>query len=260
MASLKGKVVFITGASFGIGLACAEKFAEEGSRLILTARREDKLLEIAETITEKYNVDVLVRKLDVTDKKQVVEVIGNLPKEWEKIDILLNNAGLALGVEKIFDADVNDWEIMLDTNVKGLLYVSREIIPGMISRGTGHIINLGSIAGHQVYQGGSVYCASKHAVNALTQAMQVELVATPLRATAISPGMVETEFSIVRYKGDKQQAGKMYKGIDPLVAEDISEAVIFAASRPPHVNINEMIIMPTNQANSYVVYKNKRQS
>lgn len=256
MISLKDKTVFITGASAGIGLACAHSFASLGARLILTARREKKLEEIAKEIANEFGVECLSAKLDVTDNESIVEAVESLPEEWEKIDILINNAGLALGTDPIFEADIENWETMIDTNVKGLLYISRAIIPGMIERGSGHIINLSSIAGHQVYVGGNVYCATKHAVGALTQALQIELVATPLRVSSVSPGMVETEFSIVRFFGDKSRADAVYDGIDALTAEDVADAVAFCATRPAHVNINDLIIMPTNQANVYSLHRN----
>ncbi len=255
MNSLQGKTVFITGASAGIGLSCAECFAEEGSRIILTARREDKLNELAEYINDKFGTETLVRRMDVSDKKEVREVVGSLPEEWKEIDILINNSGLALGMGKIHESDPEDWDVVIDTNIKGMLYVAREIMPGMVERRSGHIFNLGSIAGHQVYPGGNIYCSTKFAVNALTQGMQMELVDTPVRATCISPGMVETDFSEVRFKGDKVKAKKVYKGIDALTGTDIAEIIVFIAGRPRHVNINDIIIMPTNQASAIIVHK-----
>ncbi|MFC1492964.1 SDR family oxidoreductase [candidate division KSB1 bacterium] len=255
MNSLKGKTVFITGASAGIGMACAECFAEAGSRIVLTARREDRLQEAAKLLNEKYSSETLIRKMDVTDNNEVKTVIGGLPEDWKDIDILINNSGLAFGMNKIHESDPDDWDVVIDTNVKGMLYVARAIIPGMVERGSGHIFNLGSIAGHQVYPNGSVYCSTKFAVNALTQGMQMELVDTPLRVTCISPGMVETEFSEVRFRGDKQKAAKVYKGIDALTGTDIAEIIVFIAGRPKHVNINDVIIMPTNQASAIIVHK-----
>lgn len=255
MISLQDKTVFITGATAGIGLACAESFASLGARLILTARREEKLDEISKVITGKYEVECLSTKLDVCDKEAVQDAVESLPDDWKDIDILINNAGLALGTDPIHEADPVNWETMIDTNVKGLLYVSRSIIPGMVERGSGQIINLSSIAGHQVYQGGNVYCATKHAVDALTKALQIELVATPIRVSSVSPGMVETEFSTVRFFGDKTKADAVYEGIEALTAEDVADAVAFCASRPSHVNINDIIIMPTNQACVYALHR-----
>jgi len=255
MISLKDKNVLITGASAGIGRACAEAFASIGARLILTARREEKLIEISDMLKDKYQTESVCYKLDVRNSEEVLSTINNLPDEWENIDILINNAGLALGIEKLQDSDPGNWDTMIDTNVKGMLYVYKAVIPGMIRRNSGYIINLSSIAGHQVYTGGNVYCASKFAVDALTQAMQIELVETPIRVTAISPGMVETDFSLVRFSGDSEKAANVYKGIDPLTAEDIADAIVYCVTRPPHVNINDMIIMATNQANAYTVYK-----
>ncbi len=256
MISLKGKTVFITGASAGIGLACADIFASAGARLILTARREERLREITESIKKKHNVEAVSYRMDVTDKKDVDSVFNSMPESWKSIDILINNAGLAKGVEKIHEGYAENWEVMIDTNIKGFLYVARAITPGMVERKSGHIINLCSIAGHQVYLGGNIYCATKHAVNALTQAMQIELVDTPIRVTAISPGMVETEFSMVRYNGDEEKAKNVYQGLKPLTAEDIADTALFCATRPPHVNINDVIIMPVNQASAYAVYRN----
>ena len=194
-------------------------------------------------------------KLDVRNNDDVTLVIDNLPEEWKKIDVLINNAGLAVGLEKLHNGTPAGWDTMFDTNVKGFLYVYRAVITRMIERKSGHIINLSSIAGHQVYDSGNVYCATKYAVDALTQAMQIELVDTPIRVTAISPGMVETDFSLVRFSGDIKKAGNVYKGIHALTAEDIADAVVYCATRPAHVNINDLIIMPTNQANVYTIYK-----
>ncbi|MFC1477685.1 SDR family oxidoreductase [candidate division KSB1 bacterium] len=255
MFSLKKKVAFITGASAGIGLACAESFAAAGAKLILTARRIDRLAQLSTELKEKYDTESLCIKLDVRKQKEVNDAVDSLPGDWKNIDILVNNAGLARGVETIADGDLTNWDIMIDTNIKGLLNVSRKIIPIMKQRKAGHIINLGSIAGHQVYHGGNIYCATKHAVNALTQAMQIELVDTPIRVSSVSPGMVETEFSMIRFNGDSEKAKNVYKGLQPLTAEDIADAVVFCATRPPHVNINDLIIMPVNQANVYAVHR-----
>ncbi|MCF7826280.1 MAG: SDR family NAD(P)-dependent oxidoreductase [Candidatus Marinimicrobia bacterium] len=255
MTNLKKKTILITGASSGIGQACACLFAKEGSNLILTARREEKLSNLALEIQDLYEVDVLARSLDVRDSEAVAALISNLPPAFKNIDVLVNNAGLVLGVEKAHETPGDDVDIMLDTNVKGVLNMIRNVVPGMVSRRRGHVINISSIAGHEAYPGGSVYCASKHAVDALTKSLRMDVVSTPLRITAISPGLVDTEFSLVRFKGDAKKAEAVYQGLEALVAEDIAEAVIFAASRPPHVQIADMIIFPTQQAAATVVHR-----
>lgn len=249
--SLKNKIVFITGASSGIGAATAKFCAELGAKLILTARREEKLNEFA----SKLDTECLVRKLDVQNQNEVEEAINSLPSEWTEIDVLINNAGLSLGLNKLHEAPISDWEEMIDTNIKGLLYVSRAIIPGMVKRNRGHIVNLGSIAGHQAYPGGNVYCATKAAVKSLSEAMKIDLLGTKVRVTSIDPGMVETEFSEVRFKGDTQRASKVYEGLQPLTAEDIADAVIYSITRPEHVNIQDMIIFPTAQASATLSYR-----
>lgn len=252
---LSGKTVLITGASAGIGAACAFKFAEQGARLILTARRSDKLAQLENKLTERYAVEVYTDKLDVRDEKSVQQFLEDLPKDFQDIDILVNNAGLVIGVEKAHETPGSDVDTMLDTNVKGVLHMIRHVVPKMVERNSGHVINISSIAGHEAYPGGSVYCASKHAVDALTKSLRMDVVSTPLRVTAISPGLVDTEFSIVRFKGDLDKARAVYKGLEALVAEDIAEAVVFAASRPPHVQIADMIIFPTQQAAATVVHR-----
>ncbi|MFC1553999.1 SDR family oxidoreductase [candidate division KSB1 bacterium] len=253
--SLKGKKVFITGASAGIGEACAIAFAKEGSDLILSARRLEKINELAEILEEKHKIKTYSFKLDVRSNSEVKRSVDSLPDEWRSIDILVNNAGLSQGLDKVQDGNIDDWERMLDTNVKGLLYVTRAILPGMIKNGKGHIINLSSIAAYQVYSGGNVYCASKFAVRALTEGMQIDTVDTPVRVSAVAPGLVDTEFSVVRFKGDKEKADSVYKGLKPLTGEDVAEAVIFCATRPEYVNINEMIIMPKDQAAVYAIHR-----
>ena len=253
--SLKDKIVFITGASAGIGESCAKAFAAEKSKLILAARRIERLKKLSGSLKEKYNTESIIFKLDVMDNKNVQRVVSEFPVEWQSVDILINNAGLSQGLAKVQDGLLEDWEIMLDTNVKGLLYVTHEILPGMIQRGRGHIINICSIAGYQVYPGGNVYCASKYAVRALTEGMQMDVVDTPIRVSSVSPGMVETEFSLVRFKWDEEKADKVYKGIDALTPDDVAEAVVFCTTRPAHVNINELIIMPTDQASAHVIHK-----
>ena len=253
MKSLQHTTVLITGASAGIGEATAIAFAEQGVRLILTARRKDKLDMLA-----KFNTESLCMSLDVTRQKDVQKTIDGLPAAWSKIDILINNAGLGRGVDKIHEARIEDWEEMIDTNIKGLLYVSRAVIPGMVKRNSGHVINLGSAAGHEVYPGGNVYCATKHAVDALTKAMRMDLIETPVRVSTVDPGLVETDFGIVRFKGDTEKAKKPYENIQPLVGADIADIIVFIASRPAHVNINEVIVMPKAQASTTMVYRGKK--
>ena len=251
--SLKDKIVFITGASSGIGLACARAFAAGGAKILIAARRLGRLNKLADELRSAYHVPVLAFALDVRDQPAVERAIVSLPPEWAPIDVLVNNAGLSRGLDKIHEAKLADWEEMIDTNIKGLLYVSRAVIPGMVARGRGHIINIGSIAGHELYPGGNVYCGTKHAVKAISQGMRIDLVATPLRVSSVDPGMVETEFSLVRYHGDKEKADKTYKGFKPLAGDDIADAVLYCATRPPHVNINDMIVMPQAQAGSLIV-------
>ncbi len=252
---LMSKTILITGASAGIGEACAHLFAQQGCNLVLTARREEKLSQLAADLQNKHNIEILYKALDVRDNSAVKNLITSLPQDFKQIDVLLNNAGLVLGVEKAHETPEPDVDIMLDTNVKGVLNVIREVVPGMVARKEGHVINISSIAGHEAYPGGSVYCASKHAVDALTKSLRMDIVTTPLRVTAISPGLVDTEFSLVRFKGDARKAEAVYEGLEALVAEDIAEAVLFAASRPAHVQIADMIIFPTQQASATVVHR-----
>lgn len=251
MTDLKNKIVFVTGASSGIGEATARKFAEARAKLILAARRIERL----EELSKGLGVPTHLVKLDVRDREKVNSAIENLPDEWMPIDILVNNAGLSRGLDKLYEGNPEGWDQMIDTNVKGLLYVSRAVLPGMVSRGSGHVINIGSIAGHELYPGGNVYCATKFAVAALTKGMLIDLVDTPIRVTSIDPGLVETEFSEVRFWGDKDRASTVYKGYKPLEAADIADAVVWAATRPAHVQIAEMIVLPTAQAGSMVVHK-----
>jgi 3-hydroxy acid dehydrogenase/malonic semialdehyde reductase len=258
MTSLKNKIVFVTGASSGIGRACALAFAREGARLLLCARRTERLGELADQIRTLHRTDCHFFELDVRVQKDVETAINTLPQPWKAIDILVNNAGLSRGLDKLHEGNLADWEEMIDTNVKGLLYVSRVVIPGMVQRRSGHIVNIGSIAGHEVYPGGNVYCASKHAVDAITKGMQIDLVDTPVRVSSVDPGMVETEFSAVRFHGDTQRAGKVYRGITPLTGEDVAEAVIFCVTRPPHVNIHQLRIMPTAQASATIAYREEK--
>ncbi|MCK6542301.1 SDR family oxidoreductase [bacterium] len=253
--SVKDRIILITGASAGIGEATARTFAEAGGKLILTARRKEKLEKLANELKEQFGTPSYTASLDVRDNAAVENFVRTLPDAWSAIDILVNNAGLGRGLDKLHEGKIADWEEMIDTNVKGLLYVSRAVIPGMVARGRGHIFNLGSIAGHETYPGGNVYCATKHAARAINNGMRIDLVDTPVRVTTIDPGLVETEFSVVRFRGDAQRAKKPYEGIAPLRGEDIADLILFAATRPTHVNINEMIVMPKAQATSTLVHR-----
>jgi 3-hydroxy acid dehydrogenase/malonic semialdehyde reductase len=256
MTNLPHHIVLITGASAGIGRACAVKFAEAGARLILTARRKDRLHELAASLKEHYGAVAYIIELDVRDSKAVQHAFNKLPDAWHDIDILVNNAGLSRGLDKIHQGKIEDWEEMIDTNIKGLLYVSRAVIPGMVERKRGTVINIGSIAGTEVYPGGSVYCATKHAVDALTRTLRMELVDTPVRVCSVDPGLVETEFSVVRFRGDEKRAKKVYQNIKALEPEDVAEAVLFCATRPPHVQLAGITILPTAQATPMVVHRN----
>lgn len=255
MKKLEGKIVFITGASSGIGKACAEAFAEQGANLIISARRSNIIEKIEEEIKSKYNVKVYAFKLDVKNQQEVEWAVNSLPAYWKNIDILVNNAGLAKGMNKIYEDDINNWEEMIDTNIKGLLYVTRAIVPGMVERERGHVINIGSTAGHEAYPKGHVYCATKHAVNAITKSLRIDVVDKNIRVSTVDPGAVETNFSNVRFFGDKEKAKNIYKGLSPLVAEDVAEAVVFCANRPPHANIAEIIMMPTQQASALIFHR-----
>lgn len=255
MESVKEKIVCITGASSGIGAACAEAFAREGSALILSGRRMERLENMAKMLREKYRVKTHTVRLDVTRQKDVEKAFASLPAEWQEIDILVNNAGLSRGLDKLQEGKIQDWEEMIDTNVKGLLYVSRTVLPGMVKRNRGHVINIGSIAGSQLYPGGNVYCASKFAVRAINQGLKMDLLGTAVRVSSVDPGLVETEFSEVRFRGDKERAAKVYENMRPLHGDDVAEAVLFCATRPPHVNILEVVVLPTAQASVRDVYK-----
>lgn len=253
--TLRNKTVFITGATSGFGLAAAAAFAKKGARLILAARRLDRLKKISADLKKKYGISTYIVQLDVRDSAAVKRAVSGLPQKWQDIDILLNNAGLSRGLDKLHEGSLQDWEEMINTNVKGLLYVSRAVIPGMVKRNSGHIINIGSIAGHEVYPKGNVYCATKHAVDALTKGMRLDLVETDVRVTTIDPGLAETEFSMVRFRGDFNKAKAVYTGIKPLTAKDVADAVIYAASRPANVVVAEMILLPNKQASSAVVHR-----
>jgi serine 3-dehydrogenase len=248
MTSLKDKVVCITGASAGIGDACARAFAAQGSHLLLTARRMDRVKALADELAGAHRVTTRAARLDVTRQPDVERLFASLGPPWNAIDILVNNAGLSRGLTKIFEGSLQDWEEMVDTNIKGLLYVTRAVLPGMVERKRGMVINLGSIAGHQVYPGGNVYCASKAAVNQLAWGMKMDLLGSGVRVCSVEPGLVQTEFSQVRFRGDNERAAKVYADTRPLKAEDVAEAVIFCATRPPHVEITSVIVMPTDQA------------
>ena len=252
---MQNKIVLITGSTSGIGEACAFKYASEGANLILNGRNREKLENLKNNILEKYPVEILTLLFDVRDREAVKKEINHLPEKWQAIDILINNAGLVLGVDKEFEGDLDEWDIVMDTNIKGLLTVTRLIVPLMLKHNRGHIVNIGSIAGEAAYAGGSVYCASKAAVRILTDGLRIDLVDTPLRVTNIKPGLVETNFSITRYHGDKSKADAVYQGIKPLIAEDIAETIYYTTSVPEHIQIAEVLIMPTNQATGTVIYR-----
>jgi 3-hydroxy acid dehydrogenase/malonic semialdehyde reductase len=249
------KIALITGATSGIGAACAHLFAAQGYHLILVARRENKLEEISKHLADKYAVEVKTVVADVRHQEDLSYKLEGLPSHLKKVAVLINNAGLSQGLDPIDKGNINDWDTMIDTNVKGLLYVTKIVSNWMIAQKAGHIINIGSIAGQEVYPNGNVYCATKHAVDALNKGMRIDLLTHGIKVTAINPGMVETEFSIVRFKGDEGRAKKVYDGLEPLVANDIAEAIWFAVSRPAHVNINDMLIMPTAQAAATIINK-----
>lgn len=249
-------IVLITGATSGIGKACAEKFAAAKNDLIITGRRQERLENLKTELEAAHGIKVLSCCFDVQDKTAVFNAINTLPEEWKNIDLLINNAGLALGKDSFEDADMDDWDTMLDTNVKGLIYVSRAVLPFMIANKKGHIVNIGSIAGKQVYEKGNGYNASKFAVDALTKAMRIDLLKYNIRVTGIHPGAVETEFSVVRFKGDKDKADATYKGITPLTGADIAGIIFYCTSLPAHICINDLVVTPTQQADSYYFSRN----
>lgn len=256
MKNLKNKIVFITGASSGFGKACAEQFAALGAKLLICARRAERIEKIAFELHRKFKIKVFAFQLDVRNREDVDDIIGGLPNEWRKIEVLINNAGLSRGLNKIQDGVLLDWEEMIDTNVKGLLYISRAVIPLMIKNKRGHIINIGSIAGQEVYPAGNVYCASKHAVDALTKGMRIDLNNTPIKVSTVDPGLAETEFSLVRFRGDKEKARMVYKGLKPLSAADVAETVVFTATRNEHINLAQVLLLPKCQANTTLVNRN----
>ena len=248
------KIVLITGATSGIGLGCARKFAENGDKLILTGRNEQKLAEIRKELSEK-GCKVLTLAFDVRGREKTKQCINDLPEEWKDIDVLVNNAGLALGLEPEYEGNLDDWETMIDTNIKGLLTMTRLVVPRMIERGRGHIINVGSVAGDAAYAGGNVYCATKAAVKALTDGLRIDVADTPIRVTNLKPGLVETNFSNVRFHGDSDRAATVYKGIKPLTGDDIADVAVYAANAPEHVQIAEVLILATHQASGSVIVR-----
>lgn len=249
------KIVLITGATSGFGKAIAFKFAQNGVNLIITGRRKELLDGVAKELVLSYNVEVMPRCFDVRKPKEVSEAIHSLPEKWKKIDVLVNNAGLAVGLNAIHEGVLDDWERMIDTNVKGLLYMTRIVSPLMVARKKGHIINIGSIAGRELYPMGNVYCASKAAVDALTKGTRIDLLAHNIKVTQIAPGAAETGFALVRFKGDKERTDNVYKGYKPLTAEDVAEVVYYATTLPDHVNINDLVLMPTAQASTMHFHK-----
>lgn len=250
-------IAIVTGATAGIGRATAIALARNNYDVIITGRRSEKLESVEEAIRSKTDADVLSLSFDIRDKEAVKDAFDKLTGKWANVDVLVNNAGLAAGLSLIHEGSVDDWEQMIDTNIKGLLYITRLITPGMVKREKGHVINIGSIAGKEAYESGNVYNASKFAVDGLTQAMRIDLVEYGIKVTAVNPGAAETEFSLVRFKGDQEQADKVYEGFTPLYAEDIAEAILFTITRPPHVNIDDLVIMPASQARSRKIIRKK---
>ena len=248
------KTVLITGATSGIGLGCARKFAQNGDRLILTGRNEQRLNEIRKELTEKGS-EVLTLAFDVRNREVAEKLMTELPEEWKKIDVLVNNAGLALGLDPEYEGNLDEWETMIDTNIKGLLTMTRLVVPGMVERNSGHIINIGSVAGDAAYAGGNVYCATKAAVKALTDGLRIDVINTAIRVTNLKPGLVETNFSNVRFRGDNERADSLYRGIKPLVGDDIADVAVYAANAPEHVQIAEVLILATHQASASMVVR-----
>lgn len=248
------KVVMITGATSGIGMACARKFAENGDRLILTGRNEDRLADIKKELVAQ-GADVLTLAFDVRDREKASQAVKTLPAEWQEIDVLVNNAGLALGLEPEYEGNLDDWETMIDTNIKGLLTMTRLVVPGMVQRNRGHIINVGSVAGDAAYAGGNVYCATKAAVKALSDGLRIDVANTSIRVTNLKPGLVETNFSNIRFHGDSERAANVYKGVKPLTGDDIADVAVYAANAPAHVQIAEVLILATHQASGSVIVR-----
>lgn len=245
------KIAFVTGGTSGIGEACCRRLVEAGFKVIVTGRNNTKL----QALASEFGNDVMTLQIDVRSREAVEVAIKTLPAEWSEIDVLVNNAGLALGLEKEYEGDPADWDVMIDTNIKGLLYVTRAIVPGMVTRAHGQVVNIGSVAGDAAYAGGNVYCATKAAVKALTDGLRIDLAETPVRVTLIKPGLVETNFSKVRFHGDTDRAANVYKGIKPLTADDIADTVIYAIQAPAHVQIAEMLILATHQANGSLIVR-----
>lgn len=254
MTEIHRKTVLITGATSGIGEACARRFAREGYDLILTGRNEERLRRIVGEL-QSLGADILPLVFDVRDTRAMTEAVASLSDKWQAVDILVNNAGLAVGLDKEYEGSLEEWSTVIDTNIKGLLSMTRLIVPGMVERRHGHVINIGSVAGDQAYAGGSVYCATKAAVKALSDGLRIDLVDTPVRVTNVKPGLVETGFSVVRFRGDKARADKVYEGIQPLTGDDIADVVYYAASAPEHVQIAEVLVLATHQANGTVISK-----
>jgi 3-hydroxy acid dehydrogenase / malonic semialdehyde reductase len=254
-AEMKDQIVLITGASSGIGAACARTFAAAGASLILTARRLDRLEVLATELEQQFQTPSYLLQCDVSNQAAVSSGLETLPAAWANVNVLINNAGLSRGLDKLYQGNLQDWEEMINTNVKGLLYVTRAVLPGMVSRNHGHVVNMGSIAGHQTYPGGNVYCATKAAVRALSEGLKLDLLGTAVRVSSVDPGMVETEFSDVRFHGDRDRASSVYQGVTPLTPADIAEIVLFCVTRPAHVNISELIVMPTAQASATMVHR-----
>jgi len=253
MVSIQDKIVVITGASSGIGASCAKMFAQQGASLILAARRRSKLEAVAAELEKDYQSKIHLLEVDISDRTAVAKSLGNLPESWQNVEILVNNAGLSRGLDKLQEGDIQNWEEMIDTNLKGLLYVTRSLLPGMVERNQGHIINIGSIAGHQNYPGGNVYCATKAAVRALSEGLKMDLFGTPIRVSSVDPGTVETDFSNVRFRGDIDKAKKVYQGMNPLTPDDIAEVVVFCATRPANVNMSEVLVLATDQSSATMV-------
>lgn len=258
MGTLKNSIVFITGASSGIGEACAHAYAAEGARLLLAARRLDRLEKMRAALAEAGAPELHLLGLDVRDATAVAEAIGGLPEAWQAIDVLVNNAGLSRGLEKVYEGRLEDWDEMIDTNVKGLLYVTRAVVPGMVARGRGHVVNLGSTAGEITYPNGAVYCATKAAERAINDGLRQDVLGTPIRVTSVDPGMVETAFSEVRFHGDAERAAKVYQGVTPLTPQDVAETIVWATARPAHVNIARVVMTTIDQANSLLFNRKPR--
>jgi len=255
MSRLENQVVFITGASSGIGAACARAFARENARLLLLARRGERLANLDDELRALGATDILPLVLDVRQQERIARTIEYLPDSWKQIEVLVNNAGLSRGLSGLHEGVLEDWEEMIDTNLKGLLYVDRAVLPLMTGRGRGTVVHIGSIAGHQVYPGGNVYCATKHAVRALSDGLRIDLLGSGVRVVSVDPGLVETEFSEVRFRGDTDRAATVYQGLKPLTGDDVAEVVVFAATRPAHVNLAQVLVLPTDQASSTHIHR-----